>query len=54
MKLDAYQCLVRVKTCSGPVTQTVQLYADSYWSARVQLEAQYGRDNLISSPQKVS
>lgn len=53
MKLDAYQCLVRVKSYSGPVMQTVQVFADSYWGARVQLEALYGRENLITSPARM-
>ena len=53
MRLDPYQCLVRVPCHGGWLTQTVQVFADSYWSAKVQLEAQYGRDNLISTPEKV-
>ncbi len=53
MRLQTYRCLVSIPTYGGRVSQWVELQAADYFGARVQLEALYGRDNLISSPMLV-
>jgi len=53
MRLETYQCLVSIATYGGWQSQWVQVQAANYPAARIQLEALYGRDSLISSPQVV-
>ena len=53
MTLYAFQCRVNIATASGRVAQTVQVMAENYWRARLQLEALYGRGSLLGTPQQV-
>jgi hypothetical protein len=48
-----YRASVRVKSASGSFTMVVwaQVHASNPIAARQQLEAQYGRGNVISVPQ---
>jgi len=53
--MNTYQAAVRVTSASGSGTMVVwaQIQASNPIAARQQLEAQYGRGNVISVPLQV-
>lgn len=56
MQVKTYQCLVKIPTTPGSKSMTntqARIQAENSNKAKVMLEAQYGRGNVIGSPTEV-
>ena len=51
---DTYEAIVKVQNGNASIPHTVRITADSSFSAQQLLRGQYGQNNVISMPIKVS
>ena len=52
VKINTYELFVRIKTSKSGSTATTRVWieAENQFNAKIQAEALYGRNNIISNP----